>query len=97
MIDFTDFLARGVFKSVDSKFSINFFEKCELKGIKCNLFLTVDFSDFLVMGGFKIRRLQKTKHFSIFRLISIMLERQKLLTKSERKRENENVLGWEPP
>ena len=66
MIDFTDFLARGVFKSVDSKFFINFFEKCELKGIKCNLFLTVDFSDFLVMGGLKYVDSKKQSIFQFF-------------------------------
>ena len=53
MINFSDILVLGVFESVDSEFFIKFFEKFELKGVKCNLCLTVDFSDFLVMKGFK--------------------------------------------
>ena len=53
MINFSDILVIGVFESVDSEFFIKFGEKYKLKGVKCNLCVTVDFPNFLVMEVFK--------------------------------------------
>ena len=50
MIDFSNILVIGVFEPVDSEFFIKFFEKCQLKGVKCNYAkLTIELSDLLVI------------------------------------------------
>ena len=66
MIDFSNFLVMGVFQPVDFKFAIKFFEKCELKGVKCNFCLTIEFSDFLVIGVFQYVDPKKTVFFLNF-------------------------------
>ena len=55
MIDSFNIIFIGVLEPEDSEFSIKFFEKCQLKGVKCNFAkLTIELSDLLVIGVFKL-------------------------------------------
>ena len=96
MIDFSNFLVMGFFQHVDFKFAIKFFEKCELKGVKCNFCFTIDFSDFFVMGAFKY--VYSKKHIFLFVcLISVKDGTKDLVAEVGTTNENVNVLGRVPP
>ena len=82
---------------MEFKFAIKFFEKCELKGVKCNFCLTIEFSDFLVIGVFQYVDPKKTVFFLTFCLNSVKDGTKDIVTEVGTTSEIENVLDREPP